>query len=232
MVLPGTLPAEQPLFPQEPARNEWQRWRCGLAGAVAACVVLVVLVRGSLSLGGGSYAFLATEGDNPVTWDHCHAIRYHVNPKGAPENWQELVDDAVQDIEDASGFVFMDLGTTSKTRLIGSRYEGNEWEPVLIMWSDRYQTGLLDGSVVGRGGSAPIEVNGTLRYVIGQIWVDSTVEDRFASQMILEHELGHVLGLDHAKGRQELMYAGYHGQRGLGKGDIAGLKRLHDVPCG
>ena len=50
--------------------------------------------------------------------------------------------------------------------------------------------------------------------------------------MILEHELGHVLGLDHAKARQELMYAGYHGQRGLGKGDIAGLKRLHDVPCG
>ena len=85
-----------------------------------SCVVLVVLVRGSLSLGGGSYAFLATEGDNPVTWDHCHAIRYQVNPKGAPENWQELVDDAVQDIEDASGFVFMDLGTTSKTRLIGS----------------------------------------------------------------------------------------------------------------
>jgi hypothetical protein len=27
------------------------------------------------------------------------------------------------------------------------------------------------------------------------------------------------------------MYSGYHGQPGLGKGDIAGLKRLHDVPC-
>ena len=26
------------------------------------------------------------------------------------------------------------------------------------------------------------------------------------------------------------MYPGYHGQDGLGRGDINGLQRLHDVP--
>jgi hypothetical protein len=195
-------------------------------------VLVVVVVRVAAGgLGGGSYKFLATQGDDPVTWDHCRAIRFQVNPKGAPEGWREVVDDAVQDIEEASGFVFLDLGTTTKTQLIGERYAGNDWEPVLILWSDRYQTGLLDGGVIGRGGSAPIDVNGRLRYVIGQVWLDSTIEGRFESQMVLEHELGHVLGLDHSPSRGELMYAGYHGQDGLGRGDIAGLERLHDVPC-
>ena len=61
--------------------------------------------------------------------------------------------------------------------------------------------------------------------------ISSTQPSAFATQMVLEHELGHVLGLDHTGNAQQLMYEGYHGQQGLGKGDIAGLKRLHDVPC-
>ena len=93
------------------------------------------------ALSGSSYEFLAMQGDQPVTWNHCQAIRYQVNPKGAPEDWEEIVRNAVDDIEEASGFVFADRGTTVKTDLIGMRYDGNEWEPVLIMWSDRYQDG-------------------------------------------------------------------------------------------
>ena len=139
--------------------------------------------------------------------------------------------DAIDEVEEASGFVFADRGTTVKTRLIGMNYEGNEWEPVLIIWSDRYQDGSLDGGVIGRGGGGTIDVNGRLRYVVGKISLNSTVRDSFATQMVLEHELGHVLGLDHTDDRRQLMYAGYVGQDGFGKGDIDGLKRLHDVPC-
>ena len=136
-----------------------------------------------------------------------------------------------QDVEDASGFVFADRGTTTKTRLIGMKYEGNEWEPVLIIWSDRYQDGSLDGGVIGRGGGGTIDVNGRLRYVVGKVSLDSSVRDPFATRMVLEHELGHVLGLDHTNDRKQLMSAAYDGQRGFEDGDVAGLERLHDVPC-
>ncbi len=232
MVLTGTPPLGQPPLPGPPPRSEWQKWTIGLGGAVAAMVVVVIVVRAILGgFGGSSYDFLQTQGDDPVTWDHCHAIRYHVNPKGAPAGWEDIVGQAVQDIEDASGFVFMDVGTTSKTRLIGQRYDGNDWEPVLILWSDRYQDQALDGSIVGLGGSAPIDVNGRLRLVIGKVSLDSSMTDPFETRMVLEHELGHVLGLDHTKNPSQLMHGSYQGQEGLGKGDIAGLKRLHDVPC-
>ncbi len=238
MALPGTLPAAQPQPPAPPGRQRSNGVNLlkGLVGAGLAIVLVLVLVAGYFGpgqrfFGGNSYAFLAMNGDEPIAWNHCQAIRYQVNPKGAPVGWEDIVDRAVQDIEDASGYVFRDLGTSAKTQLIGQRYDGNEWEPVLIAWSDRYQTGLLDGSVIGRGGSRATYVGDRERYVIGQVWLDSTMRDPFATQMVLEHELGHVLGLDHTGNSQQLMYEAYHGQKGLGKGDIAGLKKLHDVPC-
>src|ERR1700754_737731 len=129
MVLRGTQQ------PAPPPPNDWRNTRLGIGGGVAAVVVLILIVKAAI--GGDSYEFLATQGDNPVTWNHCQAIRYQVNPKGAPADWQEIVHAAVSDIEDASGFVFADRGTTVKTQLIGAGlYPGNEWEPVLIQWSD------------------------------------------------------------------------------------------------
>ena len=43
-----------------------------------------------------SYAFVA-KGTNglPVGWDACRPIHYVVNPDGAPDRWEEIVDDAV-----------------------------------------------------------------------------------------------------------------------------------------
>lgn len=232
MVLPGTLPAAPPPTPgPEPVVERW-KWRLGMGIGFAGVLVFVKVVAGGLdAMSGENYAFLQANGGEPVTWNHCHAIRFQVNPKGAPEDWQEIVTEAVDEVEKASGFVFVDRGTTTKTQLINMRYQGNEWEPVLILWSDRYQDGSLDGGVIGRGGPGTVEVNGRLRYVVGKVSLDSNVRDPVATRLVLEHELGHVLGLGHVDDPSQLMYSSYGGQDGFGNGDINGLHRLHDVPC-
>ena len=116
MVLLGTQ------LPAPPPANDWRTTRLGIGGGVAAVVVLILIVKAAI--GSESYEFLATQGDNPVTWNHCQAIRYQVNPKGAPADWQEIVHAAVSDIEEASGFVFADRGTTIHQRQLGHTLAG------------------------------------------------------------------------------------------------------------
>lgn len=192
--------------------------------------VIVLAGVAGRALSGGSYEFIAMQGDHPVTWNHCQAIRYHVNPKGAPEGWEQVVEEAVDDIEAASGFVFMDLGTTSKTHLIGQRYDGNDWEPVLILWTDRYQDSMMERAI-GTGGSGSVLVDGMQRFVVGKVSLNSSVRDPEQTKLTLEHELGHVLGLDHVDDPDQLMHHTASGQDGLGRGDVNGLRELHDVPC-
>ena len=55
--------------------------------------------------------------------------------------------------------------------------------------------------------------------------------DAQASKVILEHELGHVLGLDDVDDPAEVMNEEYVGQDGFGPGDQEGLRKVHDVPC-
>jgi hypothetical protein len=196
---------------------------------------------GVVSSGSDNYAFLrTTPGGDPVTWDHCTAIRYQVNPQGAPDNWRELVDGAFDEIAEHSGFVFLDAGETANRTLAGTYRPGStRGEPILIIWSSQGRMHNLQGSTVGLGGGAMIEVKGVPRLVTGRVALDAEAHSRTydpmptrSQQLILMHEIGHVLGLDHVDDSRQLMNASYVGQDGLGPGDVAGLKALHDVPCG
>lgn len=183
-----------------------------------------------------SYAFLSTStsSGDPTAWDRCRAIRYVVNPAGAPEGWADLVDAAVAEVHEASGFALVAGGTTSEIDYLGRRPD----DPVLIGWGSAVTYPLLRGEVAGFGGASTLVVGGTVRFVTGQVLLDSAdyaemaaQDGRTAMRLILVHELLHVLGLDHVDDRHELMYPRYVGQD-LGPGDRAGLDRLRAVPCG
>jgi hypothetical protein len=190
--------------------------------------------------GQGSYAFLQTQqgSDEPVAWDPCEPIEYAVNPAGAPDEWQDLVAEAVADVEWATGLEFSDAGTTDR-RPFARGYQPALGQPVVIGFADEDELADLGGDTAGLGGSSA--ERGTIGrdyYVTGSIaldtavFTDAAVDTDFESmRAIVQHELGHVLGLDHVDDAGELMYESNFGRSDFGPGDLEGLARLASVPC-
>lgn len=50
--------------------------------------------------------------------------------------------------------------------------------------------------------------------------------------MVLDHEIAHVMGLNHVDDPDELMSAVKTGQAGFGRGDLQGLAQLGAIDCG
>ncbi len=187
----------------------------------------------------GSYAFVVTTASgDPVGWNHCQPIHYVVNPVGAPEDWADIVRDGVDTISDASGFKFQYDGTSIERSFESRRVDVKDPPPVLIAWAGSDEVPDLQGPTAGIGGGSPAQVRNRVQFVTGLVVLDAEAYDRmeltgdFESEiLILAHELGHVLGLDHVDDTGELMNAEYRGQTGFGPGDLEGLEKLHALPC-
>ena len=197
----------------------------------------------------GPYEFMMTQqhGSGPVAWDPCRPVRFVVNPAGAPASGDAAIRDAISRVASATGLTFLDAGTTtelwSKDRepYQPDRY-GKKWAPLLISWSNETATPSLGGYVDGIGGATPrSDTKGNEIYVSGQLVLDSQdlaqllVEDHGADRVraVVQHELGHVIGLDHVADPKQLMYTeGSPLQTDeWGNGDLAGLRLLGMGHC-
>ena len=190
--------------------------------------------------GSGPYAFLQTQrgSDEPVTYNPCRPIRYEVNPQGAPEDHMLLVQGSIARLEAASGFVFEYVGPSASRNFLARALTGQD--PVLIGWATPDELPELAGDVAGIGGSTMISLGAARReYVTGMVALDAEAFDRLMGSSagrgqaaaILDHELGHLVGLDHVEDPGELMYT-LTGARGTyGPGDLEGLARLGNVAC-
>lgn len=187
--------------------------------------------------GVGSYAFMQTQrgSDEPIAYDPCRPVQVLVNPRGAPDNYDELVDTGLAHTSAATGLKFVRVGLTDDRDVTTGGLA--QRRPVLIAWATPDEVPDLAGEVAGIGGSVAVGRPGRMRYVTGRVVLD---RDLFASfgadqapyaQAIVDHELGHVVGLDHVDDPGELMYEATLERITYGPGDREGLARLGSVDC-
>lgn len=195
----------------------------------------------------GSHAFLHTAPDGaPVGYDPCRPVRLVLRPDGMPEGGQALLDEAVAQVQAASGLALVAVGTTDEPPLLErpliqpERY-GEGWAPVLVAWSDEATVPELEGQVAGVGGSAAVpgaDGAGTWlaagRLVLDAEDIGGLLEREGGAaqaRAIVVHELAHVLGLDHVDDAGELMHPVTSSRTDLGPGDRQGLALLGQVAC-
>ena len=110
---------------------------------------------------------------------------------------------------------------------------------MIIGFADSEEIGGLAGDVAGLGGSvATRDSLGRDYFVTGSIALDTAVfhdasdgQERTNLQAIVDHEFGHVVGLDHVDDPAELMYESNVGTTDYGPGDLEGMARLGSIPC-
>ena len=201
----------------------------------------------------GPFTFLALQSDGrtPMAYDPCRPIHYVVNSRTAPTNGQQLIDKAIAATSRATGLTFIaDGATTENPSNSRAAYQpdkyGPRWAPLLIAWSDPGEVPELDGDTAGLGGSTGVEVTSSPTggatgrlYVTGLISLDgpqlAALSDNGATddeiRSIIQHELGHVVGLNHVEDIHQLMYPTNAATTDWGPGDLRGLSVLGEGSC-
>lgn len=184
-----------------------------------------------------SYEFLQRDqftGD-PTTWRSCEPIRIEVNPDGAPDGWEDNLDQAIDEISEASGLEMTIVGTTDRRPDFEDRPAPfRDAPPVLVAWADPDEVPKLEGDTVGLAGprtSGGFYVTGTVAFDSRQFGdIERNGADKL-QRAIMMHELGHLIGLDHVQDELQLMYPTTTFQVGLGNGDREGLRILGEGGC-
>ena len=179
-------------------------------------------------------------GKDPIRWDRCDRLTYEINPVKAPKGWKPLVKEALKRTTQASKIKFRYLGKTKqKPTLTSTNPEGTD---LVIAFLTASQTDMLPAPTVsGQGGAA----SDGIRLFDGRVVLNGPVLRKMANGFgpgprygiqgsrgqVAMHEIGHALGLGHAKSRTQVMYPfATRKPAQWGAGDYKGLKILGKTP--
>lgn len=170
-------------------------------------------------------------------WNPCEPIRIVMNLQDAPSFAEAELRAAIDEIESASGLDLVYQGTTPQRptthTFTNKALYGDVWSPVLISFATTAEVRFDSPAASGYGQTRPVTNSlGRYQYVTGQVilrpggWT-SGVSSANPLRLMLQHELGHVIGLAHVASDQEIMGTGGNGSvRAWGPGDVRGLRAL------
>ena len=197
----------------------------------------------------GAYAFLETGFHDgvrvPVRWNPCQPIEYQIDLIDAPPGARDAIAAAIDRTSEATGLAFVFDGDTTRTaqQLWDHFYFADAlrsvYRPVLITVVSHRTFRSLGAPARAVAFAHPEQGGRELddQYVSGVVVVDGDVPyahaGRWSMQLVVEHELGHLVGLAHVSDPSELMFSFEVARRtipdpidGWGDGDLQGLERL------
>jgi Matrixin. len=195
-----------------------------------------------------SFRFEATQASSPttpVTFSPCRPIHYVVRSANAFAGSDAVITRSVAAVSAATGLRFMfDGATTEAPSNDRQPYQkvryGDRWAPVLIAWATADEVPDFGVDIAGETSTQKVRrPNGQLAYVTGSIYLDSPTAAALQLQgrqsieeTIVEHELGHLVGLAHVNDLSQVMYPQTTGTVfGYQAGDLAGLSALGRGTC-
>lgn len=181
------------------------------------------------------HAFVHETAAGPVRWNPCAPIRYKLNVAAAPAGFEADVTESLRRISAITGLHFAAAGVTSTIPQAATKPGGSGAEPdadLVIAVVPAAKSTLLGGGAAARTQN----VWSGDRIVGAATAIDATAlrgrRPGFAGPhtygSLLAHELGHVVGLSHVRGRTEVMSESTDVGASYGAGDLAGLLELGD----
>lgn len=220
------------------------------AAAPAAAAVSVAAARPLGSSRDYSLLFPAQSGAPYARWNPCKPIYWRVNPRWAPRGAIDDLWGAVARVHAATGLTFVYKGTT--TLVPGTpAYDAADTDgSIVIAWAPDGSTSLIPRAPRGRyglmgmaGGFALTGVSSAngkqyATIVKGYVLLSTSFPtlaggfgwgNRYGWQgtrgMLEMHELGHAIGLDHARGATQVMFpVAQRMPANWGAGDLTGLR--------
>lgn len=180
----------------------------------------------------GSYAFSEVDGKgNPVRFEVCKSINWMVS---GSEGEVALTRDAITELASATGLTFREVKYDGYRPLVDDLPNSpNGRTGIVIRWSDDSEVSELKGNVSGITSSL-YWTQGTRLWrsfsaiALERLSSDLSREGGNSSWIVLLHELGHAVGLDHVEDNAQLMYpttSALSADR-YQNGDLAGLARV------